>query len=640
MKSRFYGLAFLLALCAFMSALVLTAQQEEAAEEPTATAPARPVKPAAETADVKLPDVPKAKAVASPSVPVSAEEAARTAATGTTVKVEIGEEEFAPVLSATGEPRGTRIAAGTTAGRINLTFDDVELIDVAKMFTKIADANIMYNPTNLRGRVTVNFTDVEWKPALESILEMHQLCLRETLPGSGVYTILPKPVGQEPLRVETYFLKYATVAEVQGLLTPLVGQTGTISPFPSRNALVVRTTSPIHGEIKQIIERVDKLRDQVFIEAKFLELSDEAIRSLGIHWKVLEAYSINAAGLQWNLNDNRNWTFNRTDSARQWDRRSNLDTQDERYENGAAAAGSTLYDAPSDTAPGINSLSVAAGVPSRAIVDSVHRGKTVEQQINKAFDRTLSDMRAAVLGAADFALVLSALKQLNGVSIISNPKIIVANEQSAVIHIGTRERPFIATVTPATQMSAPIVTYNPGDPVDLGVKVTVTPTVNTASNITVKIEPELTRFVRDAVAPNGQTYPIIATKSIKTIFCLESGKTVAIGGLTETDDRDEEVKVPLLGDIPIIGKYLFTYRHKGRVQQETIIFVTVGLAVPENIQTLDGLPENTQLVNQHMVSDEVNRAKFEADMRELREAAQKKKERNAAAPTRLLRRSF
>jgi Flp pilus assembly secretin CpaC len=49
---------------------------------------------------------------------------------------------------------------------------------------------------------------------------------------------------------------------------------------------------------------------------------------------------------------------------------------------------------------------------------------------------------------------------------------------------------------------------NPGDPVDLGVKLTVTPTVNTASNITVRIEPELTRFLSDAVAPNGQTYPI------------------------------------------------------------------------------------------------------------------------------------
>ena len=75
-----------------------------------------------------------------------------------------------------------------------------------------------------------------------------------------------------------------------------------------------------------------------------------------------------------------------------------------------------------------------------------------------------------ILSADDLSVVLHALRQTEGVSIVSNPKIVVANEQTANIHIGNTQRPFISTVTPGTDASAPTVTYNPGDPVDFGVK--------------------------------------------------------------------------------------------------------------------------------------------------------------------------
>jgi len=235
-----------------------------------------------------------------------------------------------------------------------------------------------------------------------------------------------------------------------------------------------------------------------------------------------------------------------------------------------------------------------------------------------------------VLSAADFQLVLSALKQMNGISVVSNPKIIVANEEPATIHIGQTERPFVSSVTPGQQGIAPVVTYNPGEPVDLGVKLTVTPTVNTASNITVKIEPELTRFLSDAVAPNGQTYPIIAKKTISTVFALDSGKTVAIGGLTETSDREITSKIPLLGDIPLLGKYLFSHSHKEKAQEETIIFVTVGLAMPDSLLRESGLPEDTELTRRHIIAGEAKRRALLAEIDKLREAARKDIEKDTS----------
>ena len=211
------------------------------------------------------------------------------------------------------------------------------------------------------------------------------------------------------------------------------------------------------------------------------------------------------------------------------------------------------------------------------------------------------------MGIDDFRVVLSALRQTEGVTVVSNPKIIVANEETATIHIGETERPFISTVTPATDSSAPFTTYNPGDPVEFGVKLDVTPTVNTASNISLVVSPTLTRFVRNAVAPTGQSYPIIARKTISTRFTLQDGKTVAIGGLTETRDREDVSKVPLLGDIPILGKYLFSHRKTERRQTETIIFVTVALARPDVIDPAEGFPRNTELTHRELLRSEWRR---------------------------------
>ena len=75
-----------------------------------------------------------------------------------------------------------------------------------------------------------------------------------------------------------------------------------------------------------------------------------------------------------------------------------------------------------------------------------------------------------------------------------------------------------------------------------------------------------------------------------------------IGGLTETDTRDNVMKIPLLGDIPILGKYLFSYQHKSKKQTETIIFVTVGIADPAVMLPSIGLPREADLIMDHLKS--------------------------------------
>ena len=503
------------------------------------------------------------------------------------------EVEVVPVLNYAQDRSGSSL--------ISVSLDDVPLQDVVRLFTRISGANIIATPSNLQGRVTVNLQDVEWKPALGSILDMYSMMISEKMPGSGIYSVQQKLT--EPLIAEAIFLSYAAVSNVAAIVTPMVGKEGTVSPFPNANALVVRANAANLNDVRKVIQGIDVPRKQVFIEAKFLELTDDAIKDLGINWQVLQNYSLGVGNMQRSLNDTRTKTQSRSDKLNQADNRTRSDNINTRFDsNGNQYDETTTTTAEQPPGSG-NFVSSTVITPTRSVSDNIGQSRSVTRDVEDSYSKTLTDIRTATLSADNFRLILSALKQLNGVSIVSNPKIIVANEETATIHIGENQPNIKGTVTPGQQGQANTTTYTLDEQkpyFEFGISLDVTPTINNESNITVRINPTLSRFVKDKVAPDNNTFPVQATKTIKTVFSLESGKTAAIGGLTETDNNDVTVKVPLLGDIPLIGKWLFTHTHKEQSQTETIIFVTVGMANPHDIQTDQGLPEEASLVQKHL----------------------------------------
>lgn len=521
--------------------------------------------------------------------------------------------------------------------RLSIDVKDAELADIVQLFLDMTDINIISTPTNIRGRVSCRLTDIEWKPAFEQILSTHGLMLSDP-ENKGCYAIVRKgPNMPEPLIVEAIRLRYATVPEVVKVISPSLVPRGKISPFSSRSMLIIQTEKQNMADLKSLIDQIDIPQGQVLIEAKFMELTDVAIDRLGINWSVLGGYSVGIGNLTRTLNETINDTSGETDSLTKTDTRSNADSIDQRFD----MADRQLEDVSvsyQEMPPGSgNQVPITTVTPTRTVADTITRGLSASSAVDSGVTRALADVRTAVLGADDFRLMMAALKGQDGVSIVSNPKIIVANGEKATIHIGEVRRPFRAEVTPGTQNSAPTIIYNPGDEVTLGVQLDVVPTINTDSNITVNIEPALTRFVGEEVAPNGQTYPIIGQKSIKTLFNLASGRTAAIGGLTETEDVLDVKKVPLLGDIPLIGKYLFSYKGETRRQRETIIFVTVNLAASENMDKRIGIPEDSQLVHRHFVKAARRTLDFEEEMERLT-ANQKEYEEKVRKRRRILQR--
>lgn len=491
---------------------------------------------------------------------------------------------------------------------ISITLDNVPVLDVIRMFTRISGANIVAG-TNLVGNVTVSLQNVEWRPALNVILDSVNMALVEKTPG--IYTVMSRTdLAAEPVTVDTIYLSFITVQSVVPIVKQmLVSSNASVAGFPSANAVIVQETAPRLTTIRDMITRIDKPRPQVFIEAKFVELNDQAIKDLGINWQVMEGVSFGASGIKRDITDERVRTEKTLNSLAQSDRRSQSDILTRNFDrygveqdvggeggSGGAVLPQTSLDF---TPPSIGSGS------GRGTLDSITRGITREQAAEDVYTRTLTDIRSAVLGMDDFALVLSALQQNSGVKVVSNPKIVVASGETASIHVGS-ERPNISAI-PIQQDTAGTLqfVYRLVDYIPVGVRVDVTPTVNTESNITVRIVPELTRAPRSAdevISQTGQRFPVKTISRVVTEFNVENSKTVAIGGLSLTDDQERVNKIPVLGDIPILGKYLFTHKHMEKSQNEIVVFVTVVLAKPDTMFERTGIPSEGQLIHRHLTA--------------------------------------
>ncbi len=428
---------------------------------------------------------------------------------------------------------------------ISVRLTKVGLEEAINLFAQLSGANIIVPELTEAAQISVNLQDVEWRPALQSILDTYNYELYQRVSGSNVFSVRRRPPGApEPQVVETFILRYATVPNVAILIRDLLPEDAKISEFASRNMLVVKSSESSLSEVRSILQIIDIVRQQVFIESKFMELSDNSQLDLGIDW--------NQLGVE-----------------------------------GGGVGGSV----------GASQLTYAEGRQLSNLGPAAIVGNFSEH------------IFTSVLDVDQFSLILNALETDTGANLVSNPKLIVANEEKASIAI-VRKEPNLRQERQQTAsgggltggIDQTVFSLDPEMPFfEYGIKLEVVPSINTSSNITISIKPSLTRFVRDKQAGQN-TYPVIDEKTVETVFNLASGETAAIGGLTEIGDSEIERKVPLLGSIPYLGR-LFSWKQTVSDQKETIIFVTVGLANTQDIDLEGSLPEDSELARRRLIKD-------------------------------------
>lgn len=170
--------------------------------------------------------------------------------------------------------------------------------------------------------------------------------------------------------------------------------------------------------------------------------------------------------------------------------------------------------------------------------------------------------------------ILNIKKEDLDANILANPKIRVKNKEKARIHVG--ERVPIITTTVNQGISTENVQYQ-----DIGLKLNVEPTVRRNEEIDIKIGLEVSSLGTKTTTTSGGVAYQIGTRNTETVLRLRDGETQIIGGLINDAERTSTVKVPLLGDIPVLGR-LFANVDSSAVKTEILLSIT-----PHVVRRLD-----------------------------------------------------
>jgi general secretion pathway protein D len=179
---------------------------------------------------------------------------------------------------------------------------------------------------------------------------------------------------------------------------------------------------------------------------------------------------------------------------------------------------------------------------------------------------------SALFANADVSVVLSALEEVTDVDVISSPQLLVLDNQTARLQVGDQVPIVVQQATPISGDLDTIV--NSIELRDTGVILTVTPRVNAGGLVTLEIQQEVSNVVQaETLTQSELATPTISQRLVSSTVAVQSGETVALGGLI-TDDRNRTRSgVPILSSIPVIG-VLFSTRSRVNTRTELLVLLT------------------------------------------------------------------
>lgn len=421
--------------------------------------------------------------------------------------------------------------AGYNGEKLSLNFQNIEVRSLLQVIADFTNFNIVTSDT-VTGAVTLRLKDVPWDQALDIILQAKGLGMRKT---GNVLVIAPKDElaakdkldlesrnaiqGLEQVRTQDFRLNYAKAPDIAaGLMgTGAAGTTKILSPRGSvisearTNQLFVTDIPSKLEQVQGLIAKLDIPVRQVLIEARIVEAGDSFGKSLGVR----------LGGRPFTLNGGRNSSF-----------------------------GATYIDPP--ITPAAPSFGTNFGTTTGDFLRLPAAGQNGLSAATFAVSLFTSDVSRLL------NLEISALEADGKGKIVSSPRIVTADQVKALIEQGT-ELPY----QQATSSGATSIAFRKAN-----LKLEVTPQITPEGNIILNVDVN-----KDSVGRATTNGFAIDTKHIQTQVLVENGGTVVIGGIYEQNDREDETKVPLLGDLPAIGN-LFKTKTRTATKSELLVFIT------------------------------------------------------------------
>ena len=337
--------------------------------------------------------------------------------------------------------------------------------------------------------------------------------------------------------------------------------------FPDSNTVMVTAPAMILDACEKVVAEIDVDVQQVYIEARFVELSNNASHKLGIDWQMLD-------GMKGSLSLDAGF-------------------------NERKVKGVSTYNS-----DGSYTISNEEGADRFSTANLSHVNGT--------------------LGMSELYVILRALESSEDARTFSNPKIIVSSGRKATVDMTTKYPNVKISAKRTVNGDSNSLDLDmqmaeiPGEDKRMfakesffswGISLDVTPRVSTNGLINIQIVPTISSqkdWVESGTASDSSAetisarYPVLDVQRLVTEFNMASGTTAVIGGLSRTVETQKDNGIPFLRNIWWIGPRLFGSKIRVKEQKEIIVFVTVGLIDPNRMKRDAGLPKNAVLGRQYV----------------------------------------
>jgi len=465
-----------------------------------------------------------------------------------------------PVSGLAGQEREARALDFVT-----INVKDANIAEVLKAYSLQTGQSIVVGPDVVSDNVNVRLNNIPWEDALDVILKPYGFGYRvvgDTIVISRLENIVTVE-GIEPLVSRVFNLKYLDAYDIREVCEAQLSSRGKISipankglprwefgagarPASGASAsqsglgsvkrekeqavekskmLIVTDVPSIVSRIERVIDEMDRMPAQVLIEARFIEINTGALKDIGIDFATGKGGLASAGVEASNPDGNNQWGVEKNNSA--------------------------------------GNLTPEAFVP---------RG--VNLNAFNPYDAGLQLLFSRV-GGENFEIMLHALQEDGDAKVLSAPRVLTQNNQEAAILVGEKF-PIIESQQSSSGGTDPIVTTTLKYYEDIGIRLNVIPQVCADNHINMIVHPvvsEISGFETGVVSTGNATkYPRLNVREAQSQIMVRSGDTVAIGGLQNDRSIKSVYKVPLLGDIPLLGR-LFRRETTKTTQVELVILI-------------------------------------------------------------------
>lgn len=412
---------------------------------------------------------------------------------------------------------------------VTLDFEGADIKDVVRLMSETSGINIIFGP-EVAGNISIHLKQVPFDEAFRTILNLKGLVASQL--GNNILRVTtPEFLAKERSKAvnftKTIPINYVKAADLQTHLQSIItsaGRKGTITVVPESNSLVITDTEEGIGQAEILISQLDKRPKQVMIECRIVEINLNNGFDMGVQWEYFNVGNNYKTG-------NGAWNF-------------------------VGTGGIGVVDPVSGARVGWKSNS------------QLYTGANTPNSNGTGVSLPLTETNAGITFGfvkdnSVLSTTLAAMITQSRAKILSSPKVVTINGQEAKIE-AVQDIPFQTAVVSNTGSVT-----NSFTTVSAGIVLTVLPTINAENRITLKIKPESSFPTDQKVGAN----PVIRTRNAQTTVIVKDGDTLVIGGLIDDQDSKQVDKVPLLGDIPIIGAF-FRRVSDSKVRNELLVFVT------------------------------------------------------------------